>query len=250
MPRRDEGDPIWAESALRAQRPLTESTLPQEPAHGAPPAQQDESGPYSVYDEPAWQAGMQAVAAHARTYATWDRAGLERTPLWRSQATTLGLALLAGPFAVAGALFFAQPATTVGLVATVIIAPVIEEILKVGVALLAFERRPYWFASGTQLLVLVLASALCFATVENLLYLNVYIPAPSDAIILWRWTVCTALHLAATSLAGLGLLRIYHVSRATLSPPDPSLGAPMFAAAIALHAAYNGTAYFAGFWLG
>ncbi len=250
VPRRSEGDRICDEPALQVQRPLTVSTGTEEPAHVAPPARADEAGPYSVYDEPAWQAAMQDVPEHARTYANWYRDGLARMPFWRSQAITLGLALLAGPFAVAGALFFAQPATTVGLVATVIMAPVIEEILKIGVALLAFERRPYWFTSGAQLFVLVLVSALCFATVENLLYLNVYIQQPSDTIILWRWTVCTALHLGATGLAGLGLLRVFQVSRATLSPPDASLGAPMFAAAIALHAAYNGTAYFAGFWLG
>ncbi|MGI9627234.1 MAG: hypothetical protein ACR2QM_10395, partial [Longimicrobiales bacterium] len=62
---------------------------------------------------------------------------------------------------------------------------------------------------------------------------------PTPALVYWRWTVCVALHMGCSLVAGLGLMRIWSRTVATLIRPDLARGAPLMASAIVIHGAYN-----------
>lgn len=97
----------------------------------------------------------------------------------------------------------------------------------------------------TDLLWFTLGSALVFAIVENLLYSFVYIENPSSEVLWWRWTACTAMHMAASGLSGVGLVRAYNRGLRANQSPRFVWEWPWLAGAIAMHMAYNLTAVFA-----
>ncbi len=121
----------------------------------------------------------------------------------------------------------------------VVVGPVAEEIMKVALAAIIVERRPYWFHSPAAIRLAVLASAMGFAVIENLLYLNVYIPNPTPTLVAWRWVVCTALHLGCTSVASEGVVRAWSASRQQFRRPDMAVLAPRIGLAAAIHGGYN-----------
>ncbi len=160
----------------------------------------------------------------------------------RSWAVTLGLALAAAPFAITG-LFLGGGGTIFSVMAIVVFGPVAEEMMKVALPLYVAERRPYLFRGRAQIAACGLASGLAFAAVENLLYLNVYIPEPSSLLVQWRWSVCVALHTGCTLVCSLGVMRVW---QAAWTPGPASLGRaaerayPYAVAAAVIHGAYNG----------
>lgn len=202
----------------------------------------------SVWDEPALTAGLAPAAPEgAPTYAEWlTRKIAETTPLvsWR---TTLLIVLSAGPWGVVGAIIAQMSAGELsfgGALAAIVVAPVTEEIAKVAAALWVVEKRPYLFVSPVQIMLCAAAGGLAFATIENVMYLYVYTPAPSAAFALWRWTVCTGLHLGCSSLAGVALVRIWRAAISERRRPELALGAPWFTAAMVCHGLYNTAALF------
>ncbi len=217
-------DPSEAEAAQRAQE--------------APPPTEDQAVEHSVFDEPALAGLRPAGADSTLTYAHWldrKRSGATAAQSW---ATTLGAALVAGPFAVIGALF-GQPESAGGLIALTIFGPLAEEMLKVATALWLVEKKPYLFRSPAQILVCAAASGLAFAALENLLYLHVYVPHPSAELVAWRWTVCVALHVGCTLIAHFGVLRMWRDIWARRARPNLALAYPFLVAAVVLHGLYN-----------
>ncbi len=216
--------------------------------------------PHSVFDEPIFQDLPRAK--DAAEHEVWSEPGLApgaRPPdaaqtysgllreKWRraspelSWLTVAGLACAAGPFAVLAALM--KTSAHSFALAAIIIAPLVEELGKAAAPLMTLERWPYRFISGTQLVLVCVASGLVFATIENLLYLHLYVKAPSAAYATWRWSVCTALHVGCSLIAGLGLRRIWLAARAEYTRPDVSKAASYFIAAMVLHGAYNALVY-------
>lgn len=197
----------------------------------------------SVFDEPAY-AGP--IPEEALTYARWIERKNSDTTIAQSLGMTGLLVLAAGPWAVLGALvqsgtvdvrfhFGGIPL----LIGVAVLAPVVEEVMKVAAALYVVERLPYFFKSAWQIALCALSGGLVFGVLENLIYLNVYIPNPGPFLVQWRWIVCTSLHVVCTGLAGLGLVRVWRDHRATLRPPNISLAFPFLAAAMVLHGLYN-----------
>src|SRR5690606_24890587 len=89
------------------------------------------------------------------------------------------------------------------------------------------------------------ASAVGFAVIENLLYLGVYISGPSLGLVLWRWIVCTGLHLTCTLIAAEGAVAVWrHTDEQQREPMLKHMYRPM-TAAIVIHAAYNAIVTFA-----
>lgn len=198
-----------------------------------------------VWDEPSTSPTLAGAApADAPRYELWlarNRAAM--TPA-RSWSVTALIALAAGPWAVTGALFSADQGIEFGwgVLAIVLFGPVIEEVMKVALPLWLLEKKPYLFTSALQLMVCAAAGGLAFATLENLLYLNVYIRDPSPTLVTWRWTVCTALHVGCSTLAGVGLTRVWSDVWKTRKPAELSLATPMITAAIVVHGTYNALA--------
>ena len=158
-----------------------------------------------------------------------------------SWITVVALACAAGPFAVLTAVLKTSAPSLA--VAAVIMAPLVEELGKAAAPLITLERWPHRFTSGTQLVLVCVASGLVFAAIENLLYLHVYVRGTSAAFAAWRWSVCTALHAGCSLIAGLGLRHVWSGARASRSRPDVSLAAPYFITAMVLHGSYNAIVY-------
>lgn len=85
-------------------------------------------------------------------------------------------------------------------------------------------------------------SGMFFASVENWLYLQVFIDAPSEQIVRWRWVFGPLVHGSGSLLVGLGAARLWR--RTHISDRRPGIGAaePFIIAAAILHGSYNLTA--------
>ncbi|MDA3874195.1 MAG: PrsW family glutamic-type intramembrane protease [Kiritimatiellae bacterium] len=147
------------------------------------------------------------------------------------------LSLIAGPLAVFSAFFTQGPGA--GFLLLVVAGPLIEEIGKVMGPLMVVERNPARFSNRSQILFCALASGLVFSIIENILYLTVYIPNPSSALIWWRWTVCVALHTGCSFIAGWGVGNIWHEADQSCTPPKLETGAPLLVTAVVVHGVYN-----------
>ena len=233
-------DPSVFKEGFDHVRPAPDSIAEEPALTGAAPSQSGEERAHqNVWDEPAFQAAGVAPPEDAVTYARWYQDGIERCTAGQSRLAVTGLILGGGVFAILGALLTEILHTAIPLIGVVVIAPLAEEMMKIGAALIVLETRPFLFRNQSQVLLVVLASALSFAVLENLLYLNVYIPEPDAALILWRWTLCTAMHTGASTIAALGLLRMRRHALATFAKPRVQLAYPYIVTAILVHATYN-----------
>ncbi len=179
------------------------------------------------------------------TYARWLA---DRRATW-SWSASWGLPLLimvgAGLWAVVGSMF-RELTTNLGsrILAVVIVAPVVEEIMKVSLPMMVVETRPYFFKSGLQIALAALAGGFAFGVLENLVYLNVYIENPSDTIRWIRWTFCLGGHIAWSSIAGIGVWRMWRHSMNTGARPDMTIAAPWLMTAMIFHGLYNAGAIY------
>ncbi len=172
----------------------------------------------------------------AESYGDWfERQQATVTP--RRSWTAVAIAAVAGgPFAIAGAF---MNTTTVSWITLVVFAPVVEEVMKIAAASWLVEVRPYLLRDRAQILTIGVVSGLVFAAIENVLYILVYLPAPSTEILLWRLLGCTSLHVACTLVASLGLAKVWQRTVDELRPPKLSLGLPLLILAIVIHGGYN-----------
>ncbi len=111
--------------------------------------------------------------------------------------------------------------------------------MKAAASLWVVEKRPFMFSSKSQIMLCAAISGLCFAAIENILYLHVGFQAAPPGVAIWRWTICTALHTVCALIAGYGLSRVWQQTMSTQTRPQISLATPFFAAAIFFHGAYN-----------
>ncbi len=198
---------------------------------------------HTVWDEPSLAQQLTGPPpADALTWAAWLAYRLERTSWLTTWFVTIGAAIAAGPLAVAGTCggwMFGARGTLFGLVAVTIVGPVMEEMMKVALPLWIVEKRPFLYRSRRQIAVSVLMSGLAFAAIENVMYLYVYFPEHRATLAPWRWTVCVALHMGCSLVAGLGLMRIWSRSMSRRERPQLAHGAPMLMAAAVIHGGYN-----------
>lgn len=120
-----------------------------------------------------------------------------------------------------------------------VFTPPVEELAKVFMLLCLLESRAYWFKQAWQLRVAAAGAGLAFAAIENLLYLNVYIPDPSPYIIYYRWTVCTLLHMVCCCISSFGLVRMWRTAVEDLEEPSFWQAVPYLAVAAVIHGIYN-----------
>ncbi len=186
----------------------------------------------------------------APSYQSWLRFHMAMMTPSRGWKVSIMVALLGGVWAVLAASSDAYaPAmvTRTGILLVVVFGPTMEESLKVGAALLIVEARPYVFQRSEQIWFATLGTALGFAIIENILYLNLYIPNPSVPLVIWRWTACVALHMGCTYVATRGLVRVWKQAITELRAPRLSLGMPALVTAIVLHACYSAAVAFYSF---
>lgn len=196
----------------------------------------------SVWEEPTTSASLAgATPDDALTYARWLDARLEERDVGRSWALTGLIAISAGPFAVLGA-FWGAGQSLFSVLAIVVFGPIVEEVCKLALPTYVVERKPHLFLSSSQILICGGCAGLAFAIIENLIYLNVYFPAPSRELVVWRWTVCVALHVGCSMVGAMGLARAWREGMASKRRPDAALAARWVIGAAVIHGVYNGIA--------
>ncbi len=172
-----------------------------------------------------------------QTFADWLRIHQARVSEDQSWFITFAAAAIGGPQAIITVLLAMM--AEYGLMAVIVFGPVAEEVMKVGAVMMIVETRPYFFRHRIQIFLAALFSAFGFAVIENILYLNVYIPEPSAKMVLWRWTVCVMLHVGCTAIAVQGVARVWTATMTQGKSPDLGPAMRWLAAAIILHGCYN-----------
>jgi RsiW-degrading membrane proteinase PrsW (M82 family) len=127
-------------------------------------------------------------------------------------------------------------------IVAIVFGPTVEEVMKIGVASLVVETRPYLFKRVEQLQVATVGTALLFAAIENVVYLYVYHPNHSVEYAVWRWTVCVALHVGCTLVATRGLAAVWRQAVREYRPPKLAQGVRWLVVAIVIHGSYNAAA--------
>ncbi len=200
---------------------------------------------HTVWSEPALSSDLAGEPGEGQlTYPRWLAENIRQTTLSRSWWTTLIVALAAGPWGVLGAVA-GSGSGDFGLLMIAVFGPVAEETTKIAAALWVVEKRPFLFRSFGQILICGACGGLAFAAIENVLYTQVYFPHHTPEFFRFRWTVCVALHMGCSSIAAIGLVRIWMASMRDLSPPRLALGVPWFVTAMVIHGIYNFTAMLA-----
>ena len=129
-----------------------------------------------------------------------------------------------------------------GVLLLVVVAPAVEEICKPLAMVFLLDKRPHWFRGPTEIVILAACSALVFATLENLLYIFVNNPGGSSSFVVFRLTVCTALHVTASTVFGFGLAKMWRHIRDKGGHFDIDVCFKYYVTAVIIHGAYNGTA--------
>lgn len=172
--------------------------------------------------------------------------GPERTgppfPPSRSRPAALIIVALV---AIAGALLailgaFFRGGGGWGILLLVVVAPTYEEVAKPLGILLMCESRSRWVFARWQIVAAAVIGAAVFSSIENLFYTHVFHPSGGPEFVRFRWTVCMALHCAASTITGIGLAREWRRSAAEHRHFETEKVFPFYIGAIALHGAYNG----------
>jgi len=117
-------------------------------------------------------------------------------------------------------------------------APIIEEVVKPSGVYLLLVKWPRALRTQRYTAFLAALGGLAFALVENLIYLNIYVPEPGSLLVLWRYTVCIGVHTACSFIAGHGINeKLSAAVRGDIK--FLAFDKRFFVAAMVLHSLYN-----------
>ncbi|HPN85164.1 MAG TPA: PrsW family glutamic-type intramembrane protease, partial [Victivallales bacterium] len=200
----------------------------------------DQAVEHSVWDEPGLSPELTNKSDSEKlTYSTWLNEKIATTAEDKTWLNTLFLVLFSGIWAIFGVFILTlQGQGSFGLMAVLIIGPILEEILKISSALVTVEKKPYLFKSPFQIFVCCAMSGLFFAFTENLLYLHVYVSEPSERLVLWRWTICMLLHSGCASVSSIGLIKVWRETIALKKKADLGIVTKYVTVACVIHGLY------------
>ncbi|MCH2609665.1 MAG: PrsW family intramembrane metalloprotease [Pirellulales bacterium] len=199
----------------------------------------NEAVEHTVWDEPALaDKRLPSAPIDGLTYDRWLAVNIENRSFLNSWVLTIAIALVAGPFAVIGALL-TNSFQGLPIVSAVFVAPPAEEIFKVACLLWIIEKRPFRFTSRMQIAICAIAGGLAFAVIENLLYQLRPEVRENPDIMQWRWTVGVVLHVPCWLISSLGLMRTWNLSMTRNEKPNMATSAVFIMAAAILHGLYN-----------
>ena len=196
---------------------------------------------HSIADEVALaSAGL--VPDHIIGFARDARVKREQTSGTLRVLVMLGLVILSGPAAVLAALgqgIFDGPTGSSAWYA-VVIAPPVEEMLKVALLLWVAERKP-WLLSSAGILLTGIASGLAFGAIENLMYLAAD-GGRTPWLAGWRWGFTMPLHAACSLIAAFGIMRAWQRTWTSGQRLETANIVFFLVAAILVHACNNAIA--------
>lgn len=196
----------------------------------------ENSGDGSVWDEPTLSPELAgATPADAETYRAWYDRMQARTGRGKAILYALAVAILNGPMGVLAAFWEARW----DMLATILWGPIAEEVGKTALIAFLVERFPYLFRSWARIVWMGALSGLMFGVIENIIYFKVYIPDADATVRMWRWSVCTTLHVCCTAIACTGLARAWRLGHERHKRPNLADGFAMMITAIVVHGLYN-----------
>jgi hypothetical protein len=223
--------------------------LDEEPVRAGPGGGLDDAES-SARDEPslAWRGdAMVGIAGYADHLAERERG---TSPATRALVFT-GLVLVAGPAAILCTLWSSLGlGGGLGYMAVTVTGPVVEEMAKVAIVLWLVERKPWLLGapsptralevSGTAAIIAAgLAGGLLFGAIENAIYLTVYFPDRGEELAAWRWAVTMPMHAICSTIAAVGVARMWRRVMTEREPARISHAFPWIVAAILMHGVYN-----------
>lgn len=230
---------VFDEPWMRAQHSVMRAESQAELVPGAQLHGSEVDPENSVWDEPGLTPELSGdVPEDGVTWFRWYQQHAAGTTHVKTWLVTILVAFSSGTLAVLGTLV-SQPDWQGQFVMVVIGAPLLEEIMKVAVAIWVVEKRPWLFQNGTQILLCGVAAGIVFAALENVLYLNFYIRNPEPWVVSWRWSVCMLLHTSCSAVASLGVIRVWKLFQQKQQRPQLSHGARWIMTAIIIHGTYN-----------
>ncbi len=176
------------------------------------------------------------------SYESWLTQCQQKTHQTTGLVTVVSCAVIGGMFAIITAMVGTSPpgfiATDAPLLA-IFFGPLIEESLKVAAMAYVIEVKPYLFKRRSQIFASAAGAAVIFTALENVAYIFFLMRNPSEELILYRWTVCFALHIGCTLIAATGLANVWQ--RATTEYRQPRIADlfPSLVTAIIIHGVYN-----------
>jgi len=157
---------------------------------------------------------------------------------------------LGGAFFASLGAFIEEGSISFGFVlGLVVIGPVIEEVLKPFGIIILLEKGALYLRSKAHIFWLCVAAALVFSLLENLLYAYLYLlpyfkyPHLYMETLIYRYTVCVLLHISATSVMAMGLMRQFVLIKNNKGSFLLENITPYIFAAVAIHGSYNFIAY-------
>ena len=195
----------------------------------------------SIWDEPALSPDLAPARDGTKnhSYANWLQERRARFSDAASWGVTLAIVLATGPWAILAAITREFSAGFSGVVAVVIIAPIVEELMKVSLPLMIVETRPYLFSSRLQILLAAIAGGAAFGLLENLIYFHFYFPGMTADQQLIRWIACLPAHTLWSLIAGIGVARMWLHCMENSRRPDMTVAAPWLITAMVLHGLFN-----------
>lgn len=195
----------------------------------------------SVWQEPVLDPTMRTSrAGRAWSYATWLRRKRREWSSLRGWMMTLLLAVAAGPFAAASVLLYGQAWFAVDLLFAMVLAPLVQELGKIGPLWWAVEKRPYWFGSRFQILIGTwLATACSVVAFAALAWFSQNLSGGSASTGLDWWGVFGGMQLVTGTLSAIGLIRIWWPAASAGQIPRLEHGYPWFQAAFLVNAAVS-----------
>jgi len=182
------------------------------------------------------------------SYQTWLQKRITRVSPATGWYVAAVAVLLGGPWSVLATLMRTQSyglASRLSMLFTIVVfGPAVEEVMKIAAAAYVVEQRPHWFQRESQLMFSAAGSGFVFAAIENFIYLVIYFPNPPIEMILWRWTICVALHVGCSLTASRGLVLVWQQAIREYRKPRITRSLPMLTWAIVIHGSYNACAFF------
>ena len=152
--------------------------------------------------------------------------------------------VLGGIFAVP-AIFLNGNASWIQFFVVIFLGPFAEETLKQSGAVFQLEKMRGSLRYAWQFFLSGVLGGAVFSVLENLTYQYVYLaklpPEKLAAVMTFRWTVCTCMHILTTVISSIGLYRIWQESLEKERPCRLAGAFPWFAAATFIHGLYNFT---------
>ena len=202
---------------------------------------QSEEIEHSVWDEPAL-AGMATDPHDDFNYAAWIRERQASTSEIKSWIFVLAIALLSCPWGAMTWFVYLGNFGWGDVVTQLIFAPLMQEISKIALLLWVIEKRPYWIKGWFQIFICCLASASFFVVLFNWMG---WLMGTHPFGLWFQWTAFFLMQLVASTVAAIGLEKVWHPTAYKHSPPVLEAGFNWFRAAFLINALFSAATMFA-----